>query len=99
MKTETLKQDKLLRALKFSGMEAIATPPRDGQSLTLIIQGVIERFEIREGLSVTMGRFDSSSRGTADLDLTPYNGVRKGVSRRHARLYFEGNVLYVTDLG
>ena len=98
MKTETLRQEKLLRALRYSAIPT--TPvPRDAQRLTMIIQGVIERFDIHEDLSITIGRFDATTRTMADLDLTPYNGVRKGVSRRHARLHIDRGTLYLTDLG
>jgi pSer/pThr/pTyr-binding forkhead associated (FHA) protein len=45
-----------------------------------------------------VGRTDSEGRAQPDLDLGPYDGLRNGVSRRHARITYEDGALYIQDM-
>ncbi len=45
-----------------------------------------------------IGRSDAQSAFPPDIDLTPFNGRDRGVSRRHAALTIYGNELHIVDL-
>jgi pSer/pThr/pTyr-binding forkhead associated (FHA) protein len=45
-----------------------------------------------------IGRADAQSAFPPDIDLAPYNGRDRGVSRRHAALTIYGNELHIVDL-
>ena len=70
-----------------------------GQSeLILVIRGIVERIVLPEDLSVVLGRSDARLRYHADVDLTPYGALDRGVSREHARVYAEAGNLYIVDI-
>jgi len=46
-----------------------------------------------------LGRPDEVDGFTPDIDVTPFNGRDKGVSRRHAEFILSDGQLYVRDLG
>ena len=48
---------------------------------------------------ITLGRAIEGQPIIPDLDLTPYNGYEKGVSRLHVSIRIDGNLVTVTDLG
>jgi pSer/pThr/pTyr-binding forkhead associated (FHA) protein len=48
---------------------------------------------------ITFGRLDAASATFPDIDLTPDQGLEKGVSRRHAKITRRGNELFLEDLG
>jgi hypothetical protein len=48
---------------------------------------------------ISLGRTDASHGVFPDLDLAPDGGLQEGVSRQHARIYQEGNYLFVEDAG
>jgi pSer/pThr/pTyr-binding forkhead associated (FHA) protein len=68
------------------------------REVILVIRGTSRRVVMTEKTSVVLGRADANVRFNPDIDLTPYGGAERGVSRAHARLHLEGNSLYVTDL-
>jgi len=45
------------------------------------------------------GRKDPAAHVNPDLDLTPFNGAALGVSRQHARVFYERGQLYIEDKG
>ena len=67
--------------------------------LILVIRGIVERIVLPEDLSVVLGRSDARLRYHADVDLTPYGALDRGVSREHARVYAEEGNLYIVDMG
>jgi CheY-like chemotaxis protein len=48
---------------------------------------------------VTIGRLDPASGSFPEVDLTDYGGVKKGISRHHARITRRGREIVVEDLG
>jgi hypothetical protein len=48
---------------------------------------------------IWLGRTDASHGVFPDLDSSPDGGLQEGVSRQHAKIYQEGNCLYVEDAG
>jgi len=47
---------------------------------------------------LTVGRLDSTTKVTPDLDLTPFGANEKGVSRMHATLHRNGESLLIVDM-
>jgi pSer/pThr/pTyr-binding forkhead associated (FHA) protein len=45
-----------------------------------------------------VGRSDAGGDSVPDLDLSPLDGRRSGVSRRHALITYENETLFLTDL-
>jgi len=70
----------------------------DQRELILVIRGIVERVVLPEDQSIVLGRSDARLRYHADVDLTPYGALDRGVSREHARVYSEGGQLYIVDL-
>lgn len=67
--------------------------------ILLMVRGMTERFEIEENTSLIIGRADPNSDTEVDIDLFPYGGVMRGISRLHAQLnLLRGGRLYITDM-
>ncbi len=67
--------------------------------IMLVIRGMEESFTLCESGVLLLGRSDFRSGGfQPDLDLTPYGGHERGISRAHARLHMSDGAVYVTDL-
>lgn len=72
----------------------------DGRkTITFDIEGVLPvTFTISD--LVIIGRYnDVVTPNEPDVDLNPYGGREKGVSRQHLKITRKGILLYVTDLG
>lgn len=67
--------------------------------LLLVIRGVVERYSLTDDFLLVMGRASPTMHEQPGLDLTPYQGGQKGVSRWHAMIYMEDGKLHVKDLG
>lgn len=52
--------------------------------------------QVREQLLV--GRSDAEGRVAPDIDFGPFDGVRNGVSRRHATIAYQDDAIYIQDL-
>ncbi|NPV58432.1 MAG: FHA domain-containing protein [Actinobacteria bacterium] len=65
----------------------------------LELEGGANRFDLEEKAEYTLGRTDPATHTFPDIDLTPYDGVEAGVSRRHAKITRLGeDRYYIMDL-
>lgn len=64
----------------------------------LHIDGKICPVQLTPNGLVLVGRDDCEGHAGADVDLTPYDGYEKGVSRIHAALVLEDGMLKVKDM-
>jgi pSer/pThr/pTyr-binding forkhead associated (FHA) protein len=48
---------------------------------------------------ISLGRADKEANWQPTIDLSPYGGAEKGVSRAHADLYFESDQVFLLELG
>jgi hypothetical protein len=75
--------------------EAKLDPIRE---LTFIVRGLPERVMIAQLGELKLGRFEPADRQENTLDLTPYGAADRGVSRFHAQIHIEDNILFITDM-
>ncbi|MCS7283021.1 MAG: zinc ribbon domain-containing protein [Anaerolineae bacterium] len=76
-----------------------AYPTAGAVSGKLIVQGTNAVLPFPPGKSeILIGREDPVSNIFPDIDLTPHGGDEGGVSRRHARIFAQGNQLFIEDL-
>ncbi len=82
-------------------MESPLIPPGAGVELHQTFQIVFPDFKQRLTFELShpliMGRSDPES-GTVDIDLSPFEAVKRGVSRRHAVLRHSAHGVTITDL-
>src|SRR4051812_39972857 len=74
-----------------SGAESADLDPI--RELIFIVRGMSERVMIRQQNEIKLGRFEPADRLENTLDLTPYGAADRGVSRFHARIHLEDNLL------
>ncbi len=96
VETNLVTRENVLKAMQSEFVYGDETIKSQAGTLLVIVQGAMERYYTKDGLSLTLGR--KSDAGKVDIDLTPFGGHQRGVSRLHARLHIEKNELYITDL-
>jgi hypothetical protein len=77
-------------------------PPSKPLPDTLIALKIMEGgtiIPLEGGLEFTLGRVSGNQPILPDIDLTPYQAYESGVSRLHATIKIEKQVVTVTDLG
>jgi hypothetical protein len=84
----------------------MTTVPNGTQEFT---ETMVLRFDVSESTAplivdtivaeMVLGRGDSATAYTPEIDLTRYGAYRLGLSRRHAIIRCQGNMLYLMDLG
>lgn len=69
----------------------------DLKPITFDIEGKLLSLPIRG--QIIVGRYSISSDIQPDVDLNPFGGETRGVSRHHVRISYLGALIYITDLG
>jgi pSer/pThr/pTyr-binding forkhead associated (FHA) protein len=87
-----------LPSIPASDMEEETIPVKRDVSLVLLIRDSVEPIVLDPGERTTIGRMDLRRPERPDVDLTPYGGMEKGVSRIHAAVERMGNLLMLVDL-
>ncbi len=72
----------------------------DGNEKTITCHIGNNALTLNVSSTLVLGRYSGiEGDPTPDVDLTPYGGEEKGVSRRHVRIQYKNRLLYVFDLG
>src|SRR6266576_1313861 len=69
----------------------------DNLRARLIVEGDNQEFDLRGKDNIVIGREDAVSNIFPDVDLTPHGGEEGGVSRLHARIFFENGQYMLED--
>jgi FHA domain-containing protein len=72
---------------------------RENACLVLQLVESDARLTITPGKETVFGRFDPDRLDGSQVDLSPYGGRKKGVSRIHAAIYRSKHTLSLADLG
>ncbi len=97
--TIRLSADVLRQLREMFDAQPTNLPESHPGELKLVVQGIAERFLIKEGFLLVLGRTSQSMNEQPGYDLSPFQAKNLGVSRWHALLHVEDNALYITDLG
>jgi len=99
------KRDTLVVAgLTWMEREETSEPP-GGEEVTSPLGLKLTMPDSRRGLEVfltkevNIGRLDAVSATFPDVDLADYSGLKKGVSRRHAKIIRREGRVFIEDLG
>ncbi len=85
--------------------EALGPFPKSPERKHPSSEVVLELLDMNQKLHVeprghvSLGRADEESHWQPTVDLTPYGAVEQGVSRVHADLYFEGEQVFLLEVG
>jgi hypothetical protein len=72
---------------------------RENACLVLQLVESDSRLTITPDKETLFGRFDPEGNNPSQVDLSPYGGRKKGVSRIHAAIYRSKHTLSLVDLG
>ncbi len=67
--------------------------------LTLELLDTNRKIYLQTQGHISFGRADPATNWKPTIDLTPYGAIERGVSRAHADLYFEGDQVFILELG
>jgi hypothetical protein len=80
-------------------MIAVGTTILETTAVILEFKGYPAPVELQHVARMVFGRLDATAPNKPDFDLTPYGAYEKGVSRIHAAIIREDDILTVLDLG
>lgn len=69
------------------------------RKLRLLVRGFDDPIEVSLSERLILGRYDTDTGESPDIDLAACNAQEQGVSRRHAALLIEDESLKIVDLG
>jgi hypothetical protein len=69
------------------------------RKLLLYVRGYDRPLDVPLAEEIVLGRYDTATGETPDVDLNGYGAEEEGVSRRHAAIVAEEDALKVIDLG
>lgn len=75
----------------------ISSAPAHALQARLIVEGDNQEFDLSGKETIVIGREDAVSNIFPDVDLTPHGGEEGGVSRLHARIFFENGQYMLED--
>jgi predicted ATPase/DNA-binding SARP family transcriptional activator len=94
---------KVVTGQEYGGGATVGATGSFTEKSTLVIEidDSSEAYQINAAQisALVIGRYDPFSGSTPDIDLNPFGGLEKGVSRLHARITRQGNSLQIVDLG
>lgn len=95
-----LDESEMLEAGRQFQDRKFGTTGRLGKSreVLLLIDSGIRRISLRNDTSFLLGRFSKSSPSGNYIDLSPFGAQERGVSRIHAQIHMDDDILYVTDM-
>lgn len=68
------------------------------REVLLLTDSGLRRVELRNDASYLLGRFNKGKPRADHIDLVPFGAQERGVSRIHAQIHMEEDILYVTDM-
>lgn len=80
-----------------SADQHISAAPSHALQARLIVEGDNQEFDLSGKDMIVIGREDAVSNIFPDVDLTPHGGEEGGVSRLHARIFFENGQYMLED--
>lgn len=81
-------------AVASAGSSAVAAPALTAR---LIVEADNQEFDLSGKDNIVIGREDAVSNIYPDVDLTPHGGEEGGVSRLHARIFYENGQYMLED--
>ncbi len=78
--------------------DSLSQPGTEPKVIQLKIGNSNREVELPLHKPIQLGRVDPASDTFPDIDLSVYGDTIKGVSRRHARIFREGNRVFAEDL-
>ncbi len=94
-RTYIMGQDNALHRMLSVPQTRELRTPYDVKRITLHIRGMKEHVVLTQERVIIVGRADLRAEGfKPDIDLTPYGGRDRGVSRAHLRLHVEDGKLF-----
>ena len=91
----------ILRVPRETSTDLTSSTPihlEEGYEVNLILHGIFERFILRHGQTLKLGRFEPNDQKPDELDLTSYGASERGVSRFHAQISLINKQIFITDM-